>query len=65
VDHSRELVARLRGAGAVVAYLEVPGADHVWRGAASVPDSVTASLRFVATALDPDVRNSTSAAPVG
>jgi acetyl esterase/lipase len=65
VDHSRELVARLRGAGAVVDYLEVPGADHVWRGAPSVPDIVTASLRFVATALDQEVRNARSAAPAG
>jgi non-heme chloroperoxidase len=49
VDHSRELVARLRGAGAVVEYMEVAGADHVWRGAPSVPDIVTASLAFLAT----------------
>ena len=48
VSHSRELVARLRAAGATVDYLEVPGADHVWRGAPSVPDIVAASLAFVA-----------------
>jgi dipeptidyl aminopeptidase/acylaminoacyl peptidase len=47
VRHSRELVARLRAAGAVVEYLEVPGADHVWRGAPSVSDIVAASLAFV------------------
>jgi acetyl esterase/lipase len=50
VDHSRELVARLRAVGAEVGYLEVPGADHVWRGAPSVPDIVAASLGFIATA---------------
>ena len=33
--------------GRPVDYLEVPGADHVWRGAASVSDSVAASLEFV------------------
>jgi acetyl esterase/lipase len=47
VDQSRALVARLRAAGALVDYLEVPGADHVWRGAASVPDIISASLLFV------------------
>jgi acetyl esterase/lipase len=46
VDQSRALVARLRAAGAPVDYLEVPGADHVWRGAPSVPDIVAASLAF-------------------
>ena len=51
VDHSRELVARLRAAGAEVEYLEVPGADHVWRGAPSVTDIVAASLAFVAKTL--------------
>jgi dipeptidyl aminopeptidase/acylaminoacyl peptidase len=49
VEHSRDLVARLRAVGAEVEYLEVPGADHVWRGAPSVPDIVAASLAFVAT----------------
>lgn len=48
VDHSRKLVTRLRAAGAVVDYLEVPGADHVWRDAPSVPEIVAASLAFVA-----------------
>jgi dipeptidyl aminopeptidase/acylaminoacyl peptidase len=48
VDQSRELVARLRAAGATVDYLEVPGADHVWRGAPSVADIVAASLAFLA-----------------
>jgi acetyl esterase/lipase len=47
VDQSRALVARLRGAGATVDYLEVPSADHAWRGAASVPEIVAASLEFV------------------
>ena len=47
VDQSRALVARLRAGGATVDYLEVPGADHVWRGAASVPEIVAASLEFV------------------
>ena len=51
VDHSRELVTRLRAAGAEVEYLEVPGADHVWRGAPSVTDIVAASLAFVAKTL--------------
>ena len=51
VDQSRALVARLRAVGATVDYLEVPGADHVWRGAPSVPDIVDASLAFVATVL--------------
>jgi acetyl esterase/lipase len=51
VDHSRELVTQLRDAGVVVDYLEVPGADHVWRGAPSVPDIVAESLAFVAKAL--------------
>jgi len=50
VDHSRELVARLREVGAVVEYLEVPGADHVWRCAPSVADIVAASLAFLADA---------------
>lgn len=51
VAQSRELVARLRAVGAVVDYLEVPGADHVWRGAASVREIVTRSLGFVAETL--------------
>jgi acetyl esterase/lipase len=51
VSHSRELVARLQAAEAVVDYLEVPGADHVWRGAPSVTDIVAASLAFVGKAL--------------
>jgi acetyl esterase/lipase len=49
VDHSRALVARLRAAGVVVDYLEVPGADHVWRGAPSVAEIVAKSLAFIAT----------------
>jgi acetyl esterase/lipase len=53
VDQSRELVARLRSVAATVDYLEVPGADHVWRGAASVPDIVARSLSFVAETLLP------------
>jgi len=48
VEQSRKLVDRLRTAGADVDYLEVPGADHVWRGAASVPDIVDRSLDFLA-----------------
>jgi dipeptidyl aminopeptidase/acylaminoacyl peptidase len=48
VEQSRKLVDRLRAAGADVDYLEVPGADHVWRGAASVPDIVGRSLDFLA-----------------
>jgi acetyl esterase/lipase len=48
VGHSRELVERLRAVGVVVDYLEVPGADHVWRGAPSVPEIVDASLAFLA-----------------
>ena len=51
VSHSRDLVDRLRGAAATVDYLEVPGADHVWRGAPSVSDIVARSLSFVAKAL--------------
>jgi acetyl esterase/lipase len=51
VRHSRVLVAALRAAGATVDYLEVSGADHVWRGAPSVPDIVARSLSFVAKAL--------------
>jgi acetyl esterase/lipase len=51
VGHSRELVARLRSVGAPVDYLEVPGADHVWRGASSVSDIVARSLTFVTNAL--------------
>jgi len=47
LDQSRALVARLRAAGARVGYLEVPGADLVWRGAASVPEIVDASLAFL------------------
>jgi len=50
VDQSRELVARSRAGGADVEYLEVPGADHVWHGAPSVPDIVARSLSFVADA---------------
>jgi acetyl esterase/lipase len=50
VAHSQELVARLRAAGATVDYLEVPGADHVWRNAASVPDIVAQSLAFITKA---------------
>jgi X-Pro dipeptidyl-peptidase (S15 family) len=45
--YSRELVARLQAVGATVAYLEIAGADHVWRGAPSVPEIVGASLAFV------------------
>jgi acetyl esterase/lipase len=48
VEQSRKLIDRLRAAGADVDYLEVPGADHVWRGAASVPDIVGRSLDFLA-----------------
>jgi acetyl esterase/lipase len=48
---SRVLVAGLRSAGATVEYLEVAGADHVWRGAPSVPDIVTESLNFLAKVL--------------
>jgi acetyl esterase/lipase len=51
VDQSRELVRQLREVGADVDYLEVPGADHVWRDAPSVPDIVAASLAFVARAI--------------
>ena len=51
VGQSRDFVARLRAAGAPVDYLEVPGADHVWRGAASVPDIVARSLTFIAEAV--------------
>jgi dipeptidyl aminopeptidase/acylaminoacyl peptidase len=47
VGQSRELAARLRAAGATVDYLEVPGADHVWLGAPSVPAIVTAGLDFL------------------
>jgi acetyl esterase/lipase len=50
-SHSRELVDLLRGAGATVDYLEVPGADHVWRGAPSVSAIVAESLTFVTKAL--------------
>ena len=49
--HSRELVGLLRHAGAAVGYLEVPGADHVWRGAPSVPAIVAESLDFITKAL--------------
>jgi acetyl esterase/lipase len=51
VSHSQELVAQLRAVGATVDYLEVPGADHVWRNAPSVSDIVAESLAFVAKAL--------------
>ena len=51
VSHSRDLVDRLRAVAATVDYLEVPGADHVWRGAPSVSDIVARSLSFVAKAL--------------
>jgi len=51
VAQSRTLVAGLRSAGGSVEYLEVPGADHVWRNAASVPDIVDRSLNFVSKAL--------------
>jgi len=51
VGHSRDLAARLHAAGATVDYLEVAGADHVWRGAPSVADIVDRSLSFVAKAL--------------
>jgi acetyl esterase/lipase len=51
VSHSRDLAARLRAVGATVDYLEVAGADHVWRGAPSVADIVDRSLSFVAKAL--------------
>jgi acetyl esterase/lipase len=51
VSHSRDLADRLRAAGATVDYLEVPGADHVWRGAPSVADIVDRSLSFVTKAL--------------
>jgi acetyl esterase/lipase len=47
VAQSRTLVARLEAVGATVDYLEVPGADHVWRGAPSVADIVSHSLAFV------------------
>ena len=47
VEQSRELAARLRAAGATADYLEVPGADHVWLGAPSVPAIVTAGLDFL------------------
>jgi acetyl esterase/lipase len=51
VTHSRDLTDRLRRAGATVDYLEVPGADHVWRGAPSVAEIVARSLSFAAKAL--------------
>jgi acetyl esterase/lipase len=51
VSHSRQLLARLRLAGTTVEYLEVPGADHVWVNAPSVPDIVTTSLAFLSKAL--------------
>jgi acetyl esterase/lipase len=51
VHQSRDLVDRLRTTGATVEYLEVPCADHVWRGAASVPDIVAQSLNFVDSVL--------------
>jgi acetyl esterase/lipase len=47
VDQSRTLVDRLRRAGATVEYLEVPGAEHVWVGAASVADIVDRSVDFL------------------
>jgi acetyl esterase/lipase len=52
VQQSRDLVAQLRAAGATVDYLEVPGAEHVWRGAPSVADIVAQSLNFVTKALE-------------
>ena len=51
VDHSRDLAARLRAAGVTMDYLEVAGADHVWRGAPSVADIVDRSLSFITKAL--------------
>src|SRR4051794_33495164 len=51
IGHSRELVARLRAVGATVDYLEIPGADHVWRDAPSVPEIVAESLAFLAKVL--------------
>lgn len=60
VAHSQELVLRLRAARAPVEYLEVPGADHVWRNAASVPDIVAASLAFITTAWSAEARTQPS-----
>jgi len=51
VAHSRELLTRLLGAGNTVEYLEVPGADHVWLNAPSVPDIVAQSLTFLSKVL--------------
>jgi acetyl esterase/lipase len=51
VSQSRDLAARLRAVAATVDYLEVPDADHVWRGAPSVSDIVARSLSFVTEAL--------------
>jgi acetyl esterase/lipase len=63
VGQSRELVAGLRAVGATVDYLEVPGADHVWRDAASVPDIVARSLSFVAEALRLSANETTPSRP--
>ena len=51
VSHSRDLFDRLRAASAAVDYLEIPGADHVWRDAPSVPEITAQSLSFIARAL--------------
>ena len=51
VSHSRDLFDRLRAASADVDYLEVDGADHVWRNAPSVADITAHSISFVANAL--------------
>jgi acetyl esterase/lipase len=47
IRQSRDLVNRLQQAGVTVDYLEVPGAEHVWRGAPSMPEIVAQSLNFV------------------
>lgn len=53
VDQSRRLVTALQDANATVEYLEVPGADHVWVGAPSVPEVVDRSLDFLNRHLPP------------
>ena len=51
VEQSRLLFGKLRAVGATVDYLEVPGAGHVWVGAASVADVISKSLEFLNKAL--------------
>lgn len=56
VEQSRELADALRAAGVPVELTEVPGADHMWLGAARPEEILAAALDFARRLLEPRTR---------